>query len=180
MVVTIVVEGQEYAIDLEKELGISESMEVDRSEVAAKVGFWGAVWAGAQFEVDIHDLSYRNWRAASMVDTVNSVDRSTGKPMTQYKTEWTVEATPEFREMKTRIAEAALVACKAKVIYEAYNHKAQILARLALRDRLESGTSGEIGHGYDDEDRQAGPPSARSKKVGAVEQVFRRTALGAE
>lgn len=169
MILKIEVEGETHTIDIEREMGISESMEMDRAEVSAKIAFWGAVWAGAQFGVDQEDLAYRNWRATQLMKEINGTDPATGKPMTQYKSEWAVEASPGFREMKSRVAEATLILNQARVVYEAYIHKAEILARLALRDRIEQGTAGELRYS-----REEGPPSSHSTKVRAVERAFER------
>ena len=176
MILKIEVEGEVHSIDIDREMGISESMEVDRAEVSAKIAFWGAVWAGAQFAVDQEDLSYRNWKATQLVTIANSVDQTTGKQYTLGKTEWVVDSSPEFREMKMRVAEATHILNQARVIYEAYNHKAEILARLALRDRMESGTAGEIRYQREPGDR-SGPPSSVSARARAVEKAFERDNL---
>jgi hypothetical protein len=138
MIVAITVEGEEHVVDLEKELTIAQSFEKDRDEVPAKIAFWGAVWAAATFEVDVADIAYRSWWASSCLNVNNSIDPTTGKPMSQYKTEYSVEQDPTFRVMKMTIAEAQMVANKAKVLHEAYLHKSMILAKLSGRNNWEA------------------------------------------
>ena len=175
MEISLNVYGETVAVDLNRLLVISEAPELDRQVVAAKLAYWGKVWAEAQREYDEADIAYRHWRAVSRSNFHNATDDK-GKNLAEAKITDLIEATAEFRMLKTQIAEAQFQVNAARVVYESLGHKARMLAFLGSRDWSEYKAAGDIQTAPEDDawvsERAERVDERRAKIKQAVGSVF--------
>ncbi len=110
---------------------ISEAMDT----VAARMAYWGSVYAEAEAELERADHSYRNWRA----NHAKLVAQRSDKPP-EWKVTAEIEAEPLFLKFKEGIARGTRNVTLLKAIYEAFKVKASLLQSKGaiLRAELEA------------------------------------------
>lgn len=149
MILKLAINGQDVEVDLNDLLKISSSLEIERQQTAAHLGYFGELWASAQRMCDEADLAYRHWRATSRAAHHGAADAK-GKPLADAKLTDLIEATPEFRMLKSKIIDAQYQANAARVVYEALAHKARLLTFLSSRDWVDTKAAGDWSSVRDD------------------------------
>jgi len=134
--VNIEVDGQSVAINVDVELQVGD-LSKDMDQVAAKMAYWGAVWAAAEAEMKSADAWYRAWRAktgAAMIE-------ADGK-MSEWKVRQALEADPRFMTIKKSLAAATRNVTLTRAIYEAFRTKANMLQSKGAMARAELEATG--------------------------------------
>jgi len=168
MKIEMVVDGETHVVDIEKELTITGSPEAARQRVCAEMGFWGAVWAAAVGERERADIAYRSWRGQALTAQMGTGDK--GKDPAEWKAVAFMEQDPAFRALKDNIAEAESNAAKARVLFDCFRQKAEILTRMLGRERAEE-IHGRVGEDPSDE------PTTKTEeeKLGKMEAAMSRS-----
>jgi hypothetical protein len=163
-VVRVVVNGDVQTVDLSEVLEIRDPGS-ERLEAPAMVAWWGAVWADAVQAAEREDAAYRHFQAAAY-KTLLEQDAK----VAEWKAKALVESTTEWLTQKTRVVDAERNANAAKAIFEAYQVKADMLARLVRRE------DSELYHGRDvgrepTRGADSGESRARPDEGGPVERT---------
>lgn len=115
------VDGKPVAIDLEADLTIDD-LSKDMDEVAAKMAYWGSVWAAAEAEKLQVDTSYRAWRAEYGRQLLEANEK-----LAEWKVKQEIEASPKFKRYKKGISVAIRNATMLKANFESWKVKASQL-----------------------------------------------------
>lgn len=150
------IDGQLHKIDLNEELRI-DNLESDRSEVAAKIAYWGVILAAAEEKVDLHEAALEHW-SGKATDKLMGVD---GKGIAEWKVKPSIQAQDDFLKQKTVIAEAKSQAAKIRAVYNGFTRKHDLLRAMTGREVGEGRSAGDVG-------RESGTPDSRF-------DAFRRT-----
>jgi len=132
--ITLTVNGRQIEVDLENELEIA-NVSVDQSKVAAKMAFWGELWASAEAERLQVDTFYRNWRAKQGEIALNAEPK-----MAEWKVKQRIESSDRFLKVKETLASAIYNATMTKSVFESFRIKANALQSKGamLRAELEA------------------------------------------
>jgi hypothetical protein len=128
MKIKLLVNGEVQELDLQ-EILVIKNPDAEREEAAAQVAWWGAVWAASVETAALADTEYRHWKGVSIRSLIDADPK-----LAEWRVSAMVESSPEWKELKTRAAAAERYANAAKAVFEAWNTKADILARLIRRD----------------------------------------------
>lgn len=134
------IDGKETTVDLDVILTIHDS-ESERPKCATDMALWGRRWASAAGEAVMADARYRQWHG----EAVTALLRSEEKAPAEWKVKAVVEANPSFLKHKQEIARAEENVLAFKTIFDAFNRKADILARMVAPDHSEKVRAGDVG-----------------------------------
>lgn len=136
--IDIKVDGEHISVDIADELEIAD-ISTEMSQVAAKMGFWGNVWGGAEEEKVRVDGHYRQWRA-QVGQSVMAADPK----MAEWKVKQEIEAHPEFLRFKDAAAKAEGNVVKIRSLFQAFDKKANQLQSKGARVRSELEATGMV------------------------------------
>lgn len=137
--ITIEIDGAEQTFDLDEALAIREP-ESERMLVAVELAYWGGIWAAKIEAEEMADAHYHAWRGETICDLLKGEEKAA-----EWKVKEFVLSQPAYLEKRKEWAKAKRDVQAAKSMFEAYNRKADILARLINREDTERVRSGEIG-----------------------------------
>ena len=133
---TIEVDGKTVEIDLAADLTIDD-LSKDMDEVAAKMAYWGAVWAASEAEAERVDTSYRSWRAEYGRQLLEANEK-----LAEWKVKQEIEASPKFKRYKEGVAIATRNKTMLRAIFESWRVKASQLQSKGAMRRAELDSTG--------------------------------------
>jgi hypothetical protein len=160
--VSMSVNDEKVTINVDEQLEIHDlSLEMD--QVAARMAYWGDVWAAAEAERERADAYYRKWRAELGQKILAANDKAA-----EWKVRQDIEADSAFYKLKDAIASATYNATMAKVIYESFRTKASILQSKGAMARAEIDSTGMTTKR---EAKSTSTESERAAKVDAMRTI---------
>ena len=132
----IEVDGKAVVLDLASDLTIDD-LSRDMDEVAAKMAYWGSVWAASEGEKARVDTHYRAWRA----EFGKQLLEADGK-LAEWKVKQQIEASPKFKRYKEGVATAARNSVMLKAVFESWRVKASQLQSKGAMRRAELDSTG--------------------------------------
>jgi len=100
--------------------------------VAAQIAHWGRMVAQTKRVWEIEERHYRAWRSRFVLDKLNP---SEGKAPSMAKVEAMYRSDPEYAKIQTRVERAEEAHETAKMIYEAFKAKKDMLRATVYRSR---------------------------------------------
>lgn len=131
LIIDMKVNGESVTANIPNELDIYD-VSGDMDKVASQIAYWGNVWAEADKEEITAKAYYRNWKA-DVGDKISSENEK----LAEWKVRQKIEALPEFRAIKEKLAEAARNVTSAKTMCEAFKAKASMLQSKGAMMRAE-------------------------------------------
>lgn len=139
MKLTFRIEGQSHQVDLNEELRI-DNLDADRSEVAAKIAYWGAVLAAGEEAVEKLEASFDHWNGKAVDACVTQDDKPS-----EWKVKAAVQAQDDFLKQKHALAAARSQAAKIRAVYNGYTRKHDLLRAMTGREGPERGSANDLG-----------------------------------
>ncbi len=171
--VTMVIDGHPVEIDLDGELAIGELTE-DMTVVAAKMAYWGAVWAAAESERERAEAHYKHWRADQTQMILDANDK-----MAEWKVRAEIESSAAYLEIKEKLALSVRNAILSKSIVDAFRVKASLLQSRGAMLRAEfEGTAMSTKSSVSSESTRSPRARANAEKrverESAVRDIFKK------
>jgi hypothetical protein len=161
----IEVDGKAVDIDLAADLTIDD-LSKDMDEVAAKMAYWGAVWAAAEAEAERVDTHYRSWRAEYGRQLLEANEK-----LAEWKVKQEIEASPKFKRYKEGVAIATRNKTMLRAIFESWRVKASQLQSKGAMARAELDSTGMHTKSSEGDDKMADDAAkmrrAKRKRAGS-------------